>query len=146
MEANAGEYIKNYLHLKSFPRISLHCKLVPVQYRKYEYGLFIEKDEGTLRDAYWSQNASKYAHEFSDRPRTATVRGLSGSSEIHVIKCAFHFARCPSSGGHSLIHIPGTKPIFPWKDPFSYRLCSSFCNKDYNLPRVLWPVHKKPCL
>ena len=39
MEANAGEYIKNYLHLKRFPRISLHCKLVPVQYREYEYGL-----------------------------------------------------------------------------------------------------------
>ena len=42
MEANAGEYIKNYLHLKSFPRISLHCKhckLVPVQYWEYEYGL-----------------------------------------------------------------------------------------------------------
>mgnify|MGYP006973433376 CR=1 FL=1 len=39
MEANAGEYIKNYLHLKRFPRISLHCKLVPVQYSEYEYGL-----------------------------------------------------------------------------------------------------------
>ena len=39
MEANAGEYIKKYLHLKRFPRISLHCKLVPVQYREYEYGL-----------------------------------------------------------------------------------------------------------
>ena len=39
MEANAGEYIKKYLHLKKFPRISLHCKLVPVQYREYKYGL-----------------------------------------------------------------------------------------------------------
>ena len=39
MEANAGEYIKNYLHLKRFPRISLHCKLVPVQYWEHEYGL-----------------------------------------------------------------------------------------------------------
>ena len=29
MEANAGEYIKNRLHLKRFPRISLHRKLVP---------------------------------------------------------------------------------------------------------------------
>ena len=27
MEANAGEYTKKYLHLKRFPRISLHCKL-----------------------------------------------------------------------------------------------------------------------
>ena len=32
MEANAGEYIKNYLLFKSFPLISLDCKLVPVQY------------------------------------------------------------------------------------------------------------------
>ena len=41
MEANAGEYIKTYLHLKRFPRISLHCKLVPVQYQEYEYGLLL---------------------------------------------------------------------------------------------------------
>ena len=40
MEANAGEYIKNRLHLKRFPRISFHSKLVPLQYREYEYGLF----------------------------------------------------------------------------------------------------------
>ena len=32
MEASVGEYIKNYLHLRSFPRISLHCKLGQVQY------------------------------------------------------------------------------------------------------------------
>ena len=44
MEANAGEYIKNYLHLKRFPRISLHCKLVPVQYWEYEYGLLHKKN------------------------------------------------------------------------------------------------------
>ena len=42
MEANAGEYIKTYSHLKRFPVISLHCKLVPVQYWEYEYGLFHE--------------------------------------------------------------------------------------------------------
>ena len=28
-----------HLHLKRFPRISLGCMLVPVQYREYEYGL-----------------------------------------------------------------------------------------------------------
>ena len=39
IEALAGEYIRNYLHVKRFPRISLVCKLVPVQYREYEYGL-----------------------------------------------------------------------------------------------------------
>ena len=26
--------------LMMFPRMSLHCKLVPVQYQEYEYGLF----------------------------------------------------------------------------------------------------------
>ena len=41
MEALAGEYIRNYLHVKGFPRISLVFKLVPVQYREYEYGLFM---------------------------------------------------------------------------------------------------------
>ena len=40
MEAHAGEYIRKYLHVKRFPRISLVCKLVPVQHREYEYGLF----------------------------------------------------------------------------------------------------------
>ena len=45
MEANAGEYIKNDLHLKRFPRISLHCKLAPVQYWEYEYGLLDYKPE-----------------------------------------------------------------------------------------------------
>ena len=47
MEALAGEYIRNYLRVKRFPRISLVCKLVPVQYREYEYGLlsvFFEQD------------------------------------------------------------------------------------------------------
>ena len=39
MEAHAGEYIRNYLQVKRFPRISLVCKLVPVQYREYEHGL-----------------------------------------------------------------------------------------------------------
>ena len=39
MEALAGEYIRNYLHVKRFPLISLVCKLVPGQYREYAYGL-----------------------------------------------------------------------------------------------------------
>ena len=44
MEANTGEHIKKYLHFKRFPRISLHCKLVPVQYWEYEYGLLSEEN------------------------------------------------------------------------------------------------------
>ena len=38
---SCGGNISNYLHLKSFPRMSLHRKLVPVQYREHEYGLLL---------------------------------------------------------------------------------------------------------
>ena len=38
------------LFLIIFPRISLHCKLVPVQYREYEYGLFDEHVENKVVD------------------------------------------------------------------------------------------------
>ena len=60
MEANAGEYIKKYLHLKRFPRISLHCELVPVPYREYEYGLFFNnfrKEVGNNR-ANWTAHST----------------------------------------------------------------------------------------
>ena len=43
MEANAGESFQMQILSNIFPRISLHCKLVPVQYREYEYGLLIGK-------------------------------------------------------------------------------------------------------
>ena len=36
------------LFLMIFPRMSLHSKLVPVQYREYEYGLL----PGKLRKAF----------------------------------------------------------------------------------------------
>ena len=39
MEANAGKSFQMQILSNIFPRISLHCKLVPVQYREYEYGL-----------------------------------------------------------------------------------------------------------
>ena len=56
MEADAGEYIKNYMHLKSFPRISLHYKLIPVQYWEYEYGLLcLTSLRGMGRDIWISQ-------------------------------------------------------------------------------------------
>ena len=41
MEVFGGEYIRIYLHVERFSRISVVCKLVPVQYREYEYGLLI---------------------------------------------------------------------------------------------------------
>ena len=41
MEANAGESFQMQILSNIFPRISLHCKLVPVQYREYEYGLIL---------------------------------------------------------------------------------------------------------
>ena len=39
MEANAGKAFQMQIIFNIFPRISLHCKLVPVQYWEYEYGL-----------------------------------------------------------------------------------------------------------
>ena len=39
-EANAGKSFQMQILFNIFPRISLHCKLVPVQYWEYEYGLF----------------------------------------------------------------------------------------------------------
>ena len=41
MEANAGKSFQMQMIFNIFPRISLHCKLVPVQYWEYEYGLLI---------------------------------------------------------------------------------------------------------
>jgi len=48
MEASAGEYIKNYLHLKRFHRISLHCKSAPIQYWEYEGGLLRSRERAVL--------------------------------------------------------------------------------------------------
>ena len=39
MESNAGESFQMEMIFNIFPHISLHCKLVPVQYWEYEYGL-----------------------------------------------------------------------------------------------------------
>ena len=39
MEANAGKSFQMQMIFNIFPRISLHRKLVPVQYWEYEYGL-----------------------------------------------------------------------------------------------------------
>ena len=35
----------NYLFLMIHPRTSLHCKLVPVQYREYDYGIFVSVED-----------------------------------------------------------------------------------------------------
>ena len=39
MEANAEKSFQMQIIFNVFPRISLHFKLVPVQYWEYEYGL-----------------------------------------------------------------------------------------------------------
>ena len=39
MEANVGKSFQMQILFNIFPRISLHCKLVPVQYWEYEYDL-----------------------------------------------------------------------------------------------------------
>ena len=41
MEANAGKAFQMQIIFNIFPRISLRCKLVPVQYWEYEYGLLL---------------------------------------------------------------------------------------------------------
>ena len=46
MEANAGKSFQMQILFNIFPRISLHCKLVPVQYWEYEYGLLEDKYGG----------------------------------------------------------------------------------------------------
>ena len=43
MEANVGESFQMQILFNIFPRISLHCKLVPVKYWEYEYGLLTQK-------------------------------------------------------------------------------------------------------
>ena len=60
MEANAAEYAKKYLHLKRFPRISLDCKLVPVQYREYEYALLVHKTMISSDYALLTQTYGRY--------------------------------------------------------------------------------------
>ena len=42
MEAYAGKAFQVQIIFDIFPRISLHWKLVPVQYWEYEYGLFAD--------------------------------------------------------------------------------------------------------
>ena len=42
MEANAGKALQMQIIFNIFPLISLHCKLVTVQYWEYEYGLFVQ--------------------------------------------------------------------------------------------------------
>ena len=44
MEANAGKSFQMQILFNIFPRISLHCKLVLVQYWECEYGLLIASD------------------------------------------------------------------------------------------------------
>ena len=36
-----GNLLQMQILFNIFPRISLHCKLVPVQYWEYEYGLLV---------------------------------------------------------------------------------------------------------
>ena len=44
MEANAGKSFHMQIIFNVFPRISLHCKLVPVQYWEYE----VKKKRGAV--------------------------------------------------------------------------------------------------
>ena len=58
MEANAGKSFQMQIIFNIFPRISLHCKLVPVQYWEYEYGLLNRRvGERLLKSVYISLSA-----------------------------------------------------------------------------------------
>ena len=53
MEANAGQSFHMQIVFNIFPRISLHCKLVPLQYLEYETSLFVKyrrilREEGKI--------------------------------------------------------------------------------------------------
>ena len=96
METNVGEYIKNYLHLKSlkFPRNSLHCKLVPVQYWEYKYGPLYN-----ISNVPWEQNflpergtwsyrnlSDRRAYEVGPQTRRNLRIGLTNISDLRKIR------------------------------------------------------------
>ena len=47
------------LFLMIFPRISLHCMLVPVQNREYETGLLTHTSRAILEELSWSVDEKK---------------------------------------------------------------------------------------
>ena len=75
MEANAGKSFQMQINFNIFLRISLHYKLVPVQYWENEYGLFkhiypvpsssfqdssVEHDKREFKsyDSCWNENVA----------------------------------------------------------------------------------------
>ena len=50
--------------LMIFSRKSLDCKLVPVHYREYEYGLLYDLKNEPSISAYNVNNATKYVHTY----------------------------------------------------------------------------------
>ena len=74
-EANSGSLFKCddvYLFLLIFPRTSLHCKLVPVQYRVYEYMVCRGLSWGNISGPgahYWEPVTTPYSRHdvFKDR-------------------------------------------------------------------------------
>ena len=94
MEANAGEYIKKYLLLKRFPRISLHCKLVPVQYWEYEYGLLGPKSDDRdfnrelkKRRQLQLQQRKKQHHHWLKEEKNHVARAARILSQIFAVLC-----------------------------------------------------------
>ena len=75
MEANAGESFQMQILSNIFPRISLHCKLVPVQYREYEYGLL------TMT---WMSKIKDVRCKLAGAPSSATSR-FPFSCEVKII-------------------------------------------------------------
>ena len=66
-----GNIIKKRLMLFAFeklPRISLTCKLVPVQYREYENGLIISDRFIISHDSWCARTPGIFAHDNNRLP------------------------------------------------------------------------------
>ena len=81
MEANAGKSFQMQIIFNIFPRISLHCKLVPVQYWEYEYGLlefgnFDEKGKPDNREENLTEQSKKINNQLNPLVATSPKSNL----------------------------------------------------------------------
>ena len=118
-----------YLFLTTFPRMSLHCKLVPVQYRGYEYGL----SSGGVR------------HKFQPIGKLHLNNSLRGkeqcASEGRLLKKNLFPAACCDSCENRLSEN---------EDSYIYIILAvlNYCIRAscmfYKLPKLMW-LARPPC-
>ena len=88
-----GEYIRNHFHVKRFPRISLVCKLVPVQYREYEYGL--SRKDIALDNAVIHPVAPAWVGDIEEcQERQHNLCPLPGIADISNVARSCQLQRC----------------------------------------------------